>query len=255
MSAPVMISQHGPVAVIRLHVPAKLNALNPDAVKLLVEAVDSACRSDDVGAIVLTGGERAFCSGEDLTTAATMTADAFEKQVANFQRLARLLLNTDKPTVAAIAGVAVGGGLELALNCDLRIAASNARFVCPEARLGMTVSNAASLLLRRCVGEGWARELMLFGRELDSQKALSIGLVTRVVATGTVVSEAINIASAIAAAPRHSVAYAKQLLRAAGPGFEAALNLESELLGASFRSDETSDRITSFNAGHGRRQS
>jgi enoyl-CoA hydratase/carnithine racemase len=254
MSGPIVLTNHGHVAVIRMHVPAKLNALDPHTVELLLDAIGTACRAEDVHAIVLTGGEHAFCSGEDLTAAATLTADEFGKQADNFQRLARLLLDTDKPTVAAIAGVAIGGGLELALNCDLRIASSDARFRCPESQLGMTVSNASSLLLRRCVGEGWARELVVFGRVLDAQTALSVGLVTRVVATGTVVDEAVRVASAIAAAPRHSVAYAKQLLRAAAPGSAEALDLESDLLRASFRAQETTDRIASFNAAKSRNQ-
>jgi enoyl-CoA hydratase/carnithine racemase len=252
MSGLIVLSNHGHVAVIRMHVPSKLNALNPDAVESLLDAVSTACRADDVGAIVLTGGEHAFCAGEDLTSVGSLTTEEFGTQVDNFQRLARLLLETDKPTVAAVAGVAIGGGLELALNCDLRIASSNARFRCPESQLGMTVSNASSLLLRRCVGEGWARELIIFGRVLDAQTALSIGLVTRIVATGTVVDEAIHIASSIAAAPRHSVAYAKQLLRAAAPGSEPALELESDLLRAAFRAQETTDLIAAFNNGRKR---
>ncbi|NKQ58209.1 enoyl-CoA hydratase/isomerase family protein [Amycolatopsis sp. K13G38] len=249
MSGPIVLSRHGHVAVIRMHVPSKLNALNPAAVESLLDAVRTACRADDVHAIVLTGGESAFCSGEDLTAAGGLTAEEFSEQVDNFQRLTRVLLETDKPTVAAVAGVAIGGGLELALNCDMRMSSSNARFRCPESQLGMTVSNASSLLLRRCVGEGWARELIVFGRVLDAQTALSVGLVTRVVATGTVVAEAIQVASSIAAAPRHSVAYAKQLLRAATPGSEKALELESNLLRAAFRAQETTDLIASFNKG------
>ncbi|MFF0451182.1 enoyl-CoA hydratase/isomerase family protein [Streptomyces sp. NPDC004609] len=249
MSSPVVVSQREGVAIIRMNVPSKLNALDPTGVALLIDAVERACGSHRIRAIVITGGERAFCSGEDLEVAAGLTCDEFDRQAADYQRLARTLLETDKPTIAAVAGVAFGGGLELALNCDVRIASADARFACPEAQWGLTVSNASSLLLRQCVGEGWARELVIFGRVLDAQDALSIGLVTRVVETGTVVDEAIKVASAVALAPVQGVAYAKQLLRASAPGTDAALALESELLSASFRVPETVDRITSFVAG------
>jgi enoyl-CoA hydratase/carnithine racemase len=98
MSGPIVLSHQGHVAVIRMHVPSKMNALNPDAVESLLDAVSTACRADDVGAIVLTGGEHAFCAGEDLTSVGSLTAEEFGTQVDNFQRLARLLLETDKPT-------------------------------------------------------------------------------------------------------------------------------------------------------------
>ncbi len=242
----ILTERHGSVALITINIPAKLNALDGSALAQLVAAMELATADSAVAAIVLTGGEHAFCAGEDLTAAASMTQPEFQAQAANFQELARILLHTNKPTIAAVAGAAIGGGLEIALNCDVRIASPSALFGCPEAKWGMTVSNGASILLRRCVGEGWARDLMIFGRELDAQSALNIGLVTRLAPAGEVVSTALKLAAQVAQAPATGLGYAKSLLRDASPGVVEAIAGEEKALVESFDSSEVHDRIAGF---------
>ena len=133
-------------------------------------------------AVVLTGGARAFCTGDDLRAAQRLDVPAFRAQIETLQALASELWHSPTPVIAAVAGPAFGGGLELALNCDVRVAAASARFACPETKWALTITNGSSLLLRRLVGEGWAREIALLGTEVDAETALRIGLVTRVVA-------------------------------------------------------------------------
>ena len=177
----IEVERDGPVAVIRLNRREVHNALDPPMLTALLAAVVAAAADDEVRAIVLTGGPTAFTTGEDLVTATTLDNEAFRHQIGQFQELATALRFAPKPVVAAIAGPAYGGGLEIAVNCDVRIAADNARFACPEVEWSLTLSNGSSVLLRRVVGEGWARELLLFGTVLDADTALRIGLVTRVV--------------------------------------------------------------------------
>ena len=246
MSQPVLMSRHEATALITLNIPQRLNALDATALERLVAAVEDAVADPTVTAVVITGGENAFCSGEDLTAAGSMTQEQFGAQASDFQNLARALLSTDKPTIAAIAGAAIGGGLEIALNCDVRIASSNSRFACPEASWGMTVSNASSLLLRRCVGEGWARDMMIFGLELDAERALQMGLVTRTCPEGEVVQTAIELAAQVAKAPVSGLAYAKMLLRQAAPGVPEALRVEEKALVESFGTVESRERVAGF---------
>jgi enoyl-CoA hydratase/carnithine racemase len=242
----VDVEQVGRVAVIRLRRPEVHNALDPETLAALLRAAEAATDDPAVGAVVLTGGPRAFSTGEDLRRAAALDAAAFREQIAAFQRLATVLRHAPKPTIAAVAGYAYGGGLELAVNCDARIAAGNARFACPEVEWGLTLTNGSSLLLRRLVGDGWARELLLFGRVVDAPLALRIGLVSRVVELDDLERRAIEMAEAAAGFSAQAVRLTKALLNDEHAGWDAVLEAETEAVARAFASDDVTARLRAF---------
>jgi len=196
--------------------------------------------------MVLTGGPTAFTTGEDLVTATTLEREAFRRQIGQFQDLATALRFAPKPVVAAIAGPAYGGGLEIAVNCDVRIAADNARFACPEVEWSLTLSNGSSVLLRRVVGEGWARELLLFGTVLDAETALRIGLVTRVVPVADLEPQALAMAHRSAEYAPGAVASTKDLLNADPRPWDATLEAETDAVVRGFYDDSAQARLRAF---------
>jgi len=170
----------GPMGLITINRPAKHNAISLGTLEELHAAVDNAAFDDDVKSIVITGaGGRAFASGSDLSE---VRYRDFRKALEPIvQGLADKLERTPKPTIAAIDGVCMGGGLEVALGCDLRVATPRSRFATPEGKLGIIPGGGATARLPRIVGRGWGMEMMLMGETIDGERALQIGLVTRLV--------------------------------------------------------------------------
>lgn len=236
------------VALVRLHRPEVLNALDRKALASLTDTVERLAASAEVRAIVITGGSRAFCTGEDLREAATLDRAAFADQMATIQRLATALRHAPKPTIAAVAGPAFGGGLEIAVNCDARVAAPSARFACPEIGWGLTITNGASVLLRQLVGDGWARELTLFGTELDADAALRTGLVTRVVPAADLEALALGMAQRAAEQSPHAIRATKRLLNADPRGWQETLDAEAVVVVDGFGNETTRARLASFAA-------
>jgi enoyl-CoA hydratase len=170
----------GPLALVTLNRPKRLNAVSLAMLEDLHDALGRAERDDRVRAIALTGaGDRAFSSGSDLEE--VERRDPRQALAPLVQGVAERLQRSSKPTLAAINGVCFGGGLELALGCDLRIASSNASFATPEGNLGIIPGGGATQRLPRVVGRAWAMEMLLLGETLGAEEALRIGLVTRLV--------------------------------------------------------------------------
>lgn len=172
----VVVARHDRLAVVRLDRPEALNALFPAMLDDLAAALRSIADADGV---VLTGTGRAFSSGDDLVATADLDRDGFMALIEQFQELTRAVLDIPGPVVAAVNGLAVGGAAELTLACDARIAHPDAWFLFPENGLGLTVSNASTVLLPRAVG-GRALPLLLDGNRIPADEALRIGLVTAV---------------------------------------------------------------------------
>ncbi len=242
----VDVVRDGPVALIRLNRPEVHNALDPEMLNLLLEIVRQAAGDDTVRAIVLTGGQRAFTTGEDLVTAAGLSEGDMRAQAGQFQELATALRFAPQPVIAAVGGYAYGGGLEIAVNCDLRVAGDNARFACPEVEWSLTLSNGSSVLLRRLVGEGWARELLLFGTVLDATQALRIGLVTRVVPVGELEWQALSLAHKAAGYARDAVRLTKELLNADPRPWVDTLEAEVSGVMRGFVDPELQERLRRF---------
>ena len=207
----------GGVGVLTLNRPRTLNALRPHSIDELLEIVEEAHGSPDLRALVLTGAGRGFCSGEDLTEldrelVAGFGANELAPRVARVQLLTRRLMALPIPVIAAVNGPAVGLGAELAMNCDVRIAARSATIAFPEVRRGLLVTNAGMYLLPRLVGHGRALELLLGGATIGAERAEEIGLVNAVAEDGDVLEQALAFAQSVAALAPLSIQLTKRIV-------------------------------------------
>ncbi len=202
------------VARITLNRPDRMNTLGGTMKQDLARAFFECARDDgDVRCVVLTGaGTKAFCAGADIKErgATSISAPDYYVQQQRTHELFRGIEEFEKPTIAAINGVALGGGLELALCCDIRIAAASARFALPEVKLGVIPAAGGTQRLPRIVGEAIAKELIYTGDFVDAQAAKEMRLVTRVVDDELLANEAMALASRIAAQPPLAVRFAKR---------------------------------------------
>jgi len=169
------------VAQVVMNRPSAMNAMSRAMITELRLALERAQRDPAVSLIVLAGAGGNFCAGDDLKEAEQQTAEDSLALILDLQRLTRLLLLGEKPTIAAIDGYAVGGGFELALACDFRVATTRARMGCVEARVGMVITGGASVLLPHLVGQGAAREIILLANIFEAAVAQRMGLLHRLV--------------------------------------------------------------------------
>jgi 2-(1,2-epoxy-1,2-dihydrophenyl)acetyl-CoA isomerase len=225
----VRSEQREGVAIVTLDKPDKLNAFDVPMAAALHDALARAARDDAVGAVVLTGAGRAFCAGGD---ASAMLAEAepskvFAELTAHLHPCSELLATMAKPTVAAVNGVAAGGGFSLALACDLRVAAQEAKFKAAFMTLGAVPDTGITWQLPRVVGPARARELLLLDLPVDASRALELGLVHRVVPSAHLADEALALARQLAQGPRFAQAKTKALLDGAfGRGLNEHLDDE-----------------------------
>jgi enoyl-CoA hydratase len=184
--------------VITLNRPKQLNALNDALMDELGHALLDFDADDGIGCVVITGSDKAFAAGADI---AAMAGQDFVQAVRNdfISRNWETLLHVRKPVIAAVAGFALGGGCELAMMCDIAIAADNARFGQPEIKLGVTPGAGGTQRLPRAMGKSRAMELLLTGRMIDAQQAERAGLVSRVVPLDKLMTDVLDTAAAICA--------------------------------------------------------
>ena len=184
----ILYSIEGPLALITINRAEKHNAISLATLDELNDAVDEAARTEEVRVISITGaGGKSFASGSDLSE--VLDRDLKKALEPIVQGLADKLERTPKPTIAAIDGICMGGGLEVALGCDLRVATPKSRFATPEGKLGIIPGGGATARLPRIVGKGWGMEMMLMGEPIDANRALQIGLVTRIVESENLIAE------------------------------------------------------------------
>ena len=176
----ILYLEEGPLALITINRAEKHNAISLATLDELNDAVDQAAAAEQVRVISITGaGGKSFASGSDLSE--VLDRDFKKALEPIVQGLADKLERTPKPTIAAIDGICMGGGLEVALGCDLRVATPRSKFATPEGKLGIIPGGGATARLPRIVGRGWGMEMMLMGESIDADRALQIGLVTRLV--------------------------------------------------------------------------
>ena len=235
------------VATLTLNRPAALNALDTPLALALSDALREVASRGEIRVVVLTGsGDRAFCAGADLKERDGMTDAQWAAQHAVFESLHAALRAFAKPVIAAVNGVAVGGGLELAMSCDFIVASEAARFGQPEASRGIMPGCGGTQLLSRLVPRGVATELLLTGRLIDADEALRIGLVTRVLPPGELLPAAVAIAAAIAA---NSPMGVRQIRRALRLGQDRPLEEALEVELACYRETVTHpDRVEGVRA-------
>jgi enoyl-CoA hydratase len=169
------------IARVVMNRPGAMNAMSRGIITELRQSLERAQSDPNVSIIVLSGAGGNFCAGDDLKEAEHQTAEDFLALILDLQRLTRLLLFGEKPSVAAIDGYAVGGGFELALACDFRVASTRARMGCVEARVGMVITGGTSVLLPHLVGQGVAREIILMANIFEAAVAQRFGLLHRLV--------------------------------------------------------------------------
>jgi enoyl-CoA hydratase len=231
------------VALVTLDNP-KVNALSTQVLTDLAEAADR-LRADLPGAVVVTGGERVFAAGADISEFGG--PDDARNIGATFRRAFDGLAGLPRVVVAAVGGYALGGGCELAMACDLRIASEKAVFGQPEILLGIIPGAGGTQRLPRLVGPAKAKELCLSGRQVRAEEALAIGLVDEVVAHDRFLERAIAVAAAYAAGPLEALAATKQAIDQGLEGTLAAgLGLEQELFTKVFRTEDSQIGVKSF---------
>jgi enoyl-CoA hydratase/carnithine racemase len=246
---PVTTTIDGPVAVIRVDNPP-VNALSDHILDGLVAAIAGIPPSPAVRAVVLTGtGTKAFLAGADLTEFVPMVDSParIADHVARTRRVLDELARLDVPVIAAVQGLALGGGLEFALACDLVVADETVRLGCPEVRLGLIPGAGGTQRLVALLGRFRAAELIMTGRLLSAIEAADLGLVTRVVKAGTAFDEAIALATELAAAPAVAVQAAKRAVRTADAlSLPAALEFERREFLATLASDDAREGLGAF---------
>jgi enoyl-CoA hydratase len=214
----IVVETRGKVGLIRLNRPQALNALNRALVHDLTRALDAFEADANIGCILITGSDKAFAAGADIKEMADKTFDQayLGDFAANWDRAATVR----KPVIAAVAGFALGGGCELAMQCDLIIAADNAKFGQPEIKLGVIPGIGGTQRFTRAVGKAKAMDIMLTGRMMDVEEAERSGLVARIVPLASLVEEAVKVAETIASMSLPSVLAAKEAVNRA---FETSL--------------------------------
>jgi enoyl-CoA hydratase len=192
----ILTETRGRVGLITLNRPGQLNALNDQLIREVNQALDGFEADEGIGAIVVTGSDKAFAAGADIKEMQNKTyIEAYKEDfIASWERIARCR----KPVIAAVAGFALGGGCELAMSCDLIIAADSAKFGQPEIKLGIMPGAGGTQRLIRAVGKSKAMELCLTGRMMDAAEAERAGLVARVVAAAELLADALKTAETIA---------------------------------------------------------
>ncbi len=192
----LLVEREGAVVTVTINRPAKLNALNAQTLAELGVAMEACADDATVRAVVLTGaGDKAFAAGADISELAVQSPAEGKQRSAAGQRVFDRIEQLGKPVVAAINGLALGGGCELAMACTLRVAAETARFGQPEVNLGLTPGYAGSQRLPRLVGKGRALELLLTGDMISASRAYEMGLVNRVVPAAELRAEALRLAT------------------------------------------------------------
>lgn len=236
------------VAVVTVNRPESLNALNSDELKLFIQRFGEIRRDESIRAVILTGaGDRAFVAGADIKAMATMSSEEGREFGTLGHAAANAIESLPQPVIAAVNGFALGGGSELALACDFRIAAENAVFAQPEVSLGIPPGWGASQRLPRLIGPGLAAEIILTGRRVKADEALRIGLVNSVVPAGELKPKALEMARAIAANSPMAVRAAKQLMRLAFNGNTArGLEAELEAFGLAFGTADQREGMAAF---------
>ena len=242
----ILTETRGAVGLVTLNRPKALNALNSALMAELREALDGFEADDAIGAIVVTGSEKAFAAGADIKEMKDRGfVDVYLSDfiTRDWERLAQCR----KPTIAAVAGYALGGGCEVAMMCDIIIAADNARFGQPEIALGTLPGAGGTQRLTRAIGKAKAMEMVLTGRMMDAAEAERSGLVARVVPAAELIGEAMKLAEKIAGLSRPAVMLAKEAVnRAFETGLAEGLRVERRLFHASFATADQKEGMAAF---------
>jgi enoyl-CoA hydratase len=245
MADEILTSTDGHVGIARLNRPDKLNALSLELMKQLVAALEAFDQDDNIYVILLAGGERAFAAGADINdmVEATPLDQLKRNQFARWERIGKIT----KPIVAAVSGFALGGGCELAMSCDLIVAAETAQFGQPEINIGIMPGAGGTQRLIRAVGKATAMDVILTGRFLTAQEALTYGLVSRVVPKEHFYTEALRLAHEMCKKPPVALRIAKEAVRKAHElSLAEGLEYERKLFYLLFATEDQKEGMRAF---------
>lgn len=242
----ILMDKKGAVGLITLNRPEALNALNGQLMDEITRALRDLEADDNIGAIVITGNEKAFAAGADIKEMESKSyMDVFAEDfiTANWEEASRCR----KPVIAAVAGYALGGGCELAMMCDFIICAENAKFGQPEINLGVTPGAGGTQRLPRLVGKSKAMDMILTGRMMDAEEAERSGLASRIVPTDDLVEEALKIAGKIADLSMPSVMMAKEMVnRSLETTLAEGVRFERRLFHSLFATEDQKEGMSAF---------
>ena len=244
----IRLEKEGPVAVVRLANPP-LNVLHPTMAQELDACFTALATDDDVVVVVLTGdGDRAFCAGFDIKEFPRMMAPGGAEALGNILHTSLLkITNLGKPTIAAVNGLALGGGLEVAMACDMRVVADTAQLGQPEIKLGLFPGAGGTQRLPRLVGAGRAKELMYIGDPIGAEEAYRIGLANKVVAATDLLTETMEMAGTMAGMAGVALRYIQQAVnRGMGTTLEEGLKIEADLFAKVFVTEDVREGVDAF---------
>jgi enoyl-CoA hydratase/carnithine racemase len=241
----LVVERRGGAVLVRIDRPVVHNAITPEMFRHLREIAVDASADTEVMGLVLTGTDPSFSSGADIRRQSEADPERYEELIGDIQGLTEDLRSSDVVSIAALNGPAYGGGFEVALACDWRVAAPGAAMGFPEIRLGLTVTSGVTHLLPRLVGASFALELLLTGRMLDASDALARGLVDRV--SDDPLEEALSMIEGLERLPRRLVGLVKAGLYAGAEGSLAdALRAERETILEAFGRPEAKEGMRAF---------
>lgn len=243
----LLVEVENNIATITINRPP-VNPLNTQVFNELSDVFHNLDETDDVRAIVLTGsGEKAFVAGADISEMAGLDLVGINKMNKVSRAVFTQIENSTKPVIAALNGMALGGGLELALVCDLRISSEKAKFAFPEVGLGIIPGGGGTQRLPKIVGQGIAKELLYFGEMFDSARAMELGIVNKVVPAEEVVSVAKEWANKLAQKPPVALQMLKQAVNAgSNTDIESGLIIEAACFGNAFATEDRKEGLNAF---------
>jgi len=246
--AKLLLEKDGPIATITLNNPKALNALTVETFEGLEAMLAELEKDASVRVLILTGaGEKAFVAGGDIAHLSSLDTDSARDFALLAQRVISKIENLSKPVIAAINGYCLGGGNELAMGCDMRIAADSAKFGQPEVKLGIIPGFAGTQRLVRLVGKGVAKEIIFTGEMIDAQEALRIGLVNRIVPKDELLAAAKELASKMCDKSASAIKLSKEAIdNGVEMDFERAARYEADLFGLCFATDDCKEGISAF---------
>ncbi|SHJ59237.1 short-chain-enoyl-CoA hydratase [Paramaledivibacter caminithermalis] len=243
----LLIKKQDDVAILSFNRPKVLNALNTDVLIELEQAIEEIKEDETIDVLIITGEGKAFVAGADISEMRDKTAEEGRNFGELGARIFRKIELMEKPVIAAVNGFALGGGCELAMSCDIRIAGEKAKFGQPEVGLGITPGFAGTQRLPRLVGLAKAKELIFTGDIIDAKEAEKIGLVNKVVSGEELMDEALKMAKKIASNGQIAVKYSKAAInRGINCDFDTANEIEKDLFGLCFATEDQKEGMTAF---------
>lgn len=235
------------ICTIKINSPQTLNALNEEVLEELDSAFDLAGKDEEVSAIILTGEGKAFVAGADIAYMNNLNVEEAKKFAEYGSKIFRKIELLEKVVIAAVNGYALGGGCELCMACDIRIASEKAKFGQPEVGLGITPGFSGTQRLPRLVGLGRAKELILTGGHIDAEEAYRIGLVNKVTNKDSLMEEAFTLAKKIISNSKVAMKYAKEAMnRGIETDIETGIAIEANLFSLCFADEDQKEGMTAF---------